>query len=299
MKNQTSRTENSTFFRSLQGLILLARPVDGVIIGSTGVLGMIITLRVAPSFTQIIMGFLGGIFLLGGLDTFNDILDIESDKISKPWRPLPQGRVKPHLAFFVAMVETISAVVIGLLFFEFTALLLGFIGIFIAIAYSKWLKFYKRSYLTKNLVVAFSLSLALITGVFAVNPTPSFDFSFLLVQMLVFVAALVFEIHKDLGDIQGDIALGVKTLPTQLGINRTVQVLSLGYFLAWGIAFSFSFILGSDPLYFGILILTAVLLMLILYLLVKYPETTIELTRRMTTLVMGMILLGLARLFLL
>jgi 4-hydroxybenzoate polyprenyltransferase len=141
--------------------------------------------------------------------------------------------------------------------------------------------------------------LALITGVFAVNPTPIYDLSFLLVQMLVFITAFVFEIHKDLGDIQGDIALEVKTLPTQLGINRTVQVLSLGYFLAWGIAFSFSFILGIDPLYFVILLITAVLLMSVLYLLVKHPESTIELTRRITTLVMGLILLGLARLFLL
>ncbi|MHA2032929.1 MAG: UbiA family prenyltransferase [Candidatus Hodarchaeales archaeon] len=299
MKNQKNRTENNSFFRSLQGLILLARPVDGVIIGSTGVLGMIISLRVTPSFTQIIMGMLGGIFLLGGIDTFNDFIDIESDKISKPWRPLPQGRVKPRLAFVIAIIETICAVVIGIIFFEFYALILGFIGICISIAYSKWLKFYKRSYLTKNLVVALSLSLALITGVFAVNPTPSIDFLFLMVQMLVFISAFVFEIHKDLGDIQGDIALGVKTLPTQLGIDRTVLVLSLGYFLAWGIAFSFSFFLGSDPLYFGILILTAVLLIFVLYLLVKHPESTIELTRRTTTLVMGMILLGLARLFLL
>jgi geranylgeranylglycerol-phosphate geranylgeranyltransferase len=260
---------------------------------------MIISLRITPSFTQIIMGILGGIFLLGGIDTFNDFVDIESDKISKPWRPLPQGWVKPRLAFFVAIVETMCAVVIGLVFFELNALFIGFIGISISIAYSKWLKFYTRSYLTKNFVVALSLSLALITGVFAVNPTPSLDFSFLLVQMLVFIAAFVFEIHKDLGDIQGDIALGVKTLPTQLGINRTVQILSLGYFLAWGIAFSFSFFLGSDPLYFGILSLTAVLLMLVLYLLVKYPESTIELTRRITTFVMGLILLGLAQLFLL
>ena len=121
----------------------------------------------------------------------------------------------------------------------------------------------------------------------------------MLEEMLVLVAALVFEIHKDLGDIRGDIAHGVKTLPTQLGINKTVLVLGLGYFLAWGIAFSFSFILGSDPLYFGILFLTAILLMFVLYLLAKHPESTIELTRRITTLIMGMILLGLARLFLL
>ncbi|MHA1969812.1 MAG: hypothetical protein ACW964_18710, partial [Candidatus Hodarchaeales archaeon] len=73
-----------------------------------------------------------------------------------------------------------------------------------------------------------------------------------------------------------------------------MQVLGLGYFLAWGVASSFFFILGSDPLYLGILFLTAVLLIFVLYLLVKNPESTIELTRQITTFVMGMILLGLA-----
>ena len=71
------------------------------------------------------------------MDTFNDFIDIESDKISKPWRPLPQGSVKPRLAFVVAIVETICAVVIGIVFFEIYALFLGFIGIIISIAYSK------------------------------------------------------------------------------------------------------------------------------------------------------------------
>ncbi|MHA2053829.1 MAG: UbiA family prenyltransferase [Candidatus Hodarchaeales archaeon] len=299
MKNVTNRTENNSFFGSIYGLILLARPVDGVIIGCTGVLGMIISLRIAPSSTQIIMGIIGGILLLGGMDTFNDFKDIESDRISKPWRPLPQGRVKPRIALFAAISETIGAVVIALVFFELQALFIGLIGIGLSIAYSEWLKFYKRSYLTKNFIVALSLSLALITGVFAVNPTPSIDFVFLITQLLVFITALVFEIHKDLGDIQGDIAQGVNTIPTHLGIDRTVQVLGLGYFLAWGLAFSFTFILGSDPLFLGILIFTAVLLLFVLYLLVKNPESTIELTRRLTTLVMGIILLGLARLLLL
>jgi geranylgeranylglycerol-phosphate geranylgeranyltransferase len=241
MSDSTDSTVNNTLFRTLYGLILLARPADGVIIGSTGVLGMIIGLRVAPSFTQIIMGVIGGIFLLGGMDTFNDFKDIETDKISKPWRPLPQGIVKSRVALFAAITETICAVVIGIVFFEIQALFLGFIGIGISIAYSKWLKFYNRSYLTKNLVVALSLSLALITGAFAVNPTPTIDFVFLIAQILVFISAFVFEIHKDLGDIHGDIVQGVKTIPSQLGIDRTVQVLGLGYFLAWCVAFSFPF----------------------------------------------------------
>ncbi|MFX0118658.1 MAG: hypothetical protein ACFE9A_04685, partial [Candidatus Hodarchaeota archaeon] len=85
----------------------------------------------------------------------------------------------------------------------------------------------------------------------------------------------------------------------QLGTDTTVRVLIVGYFIAWIVASSFLIFLGNDPIYLGIILLTAALLILVLYLLAKNPEDNIEQTRRITTLVMGMILLGLARLLLL
>ncbi|MFX0152704.1 MAG: UbiA family prenyltransferase, partial [Candidatus Hodarchaeota archaeon] len=260
------------------------------------VLGMIVGLRTTPTPTQMIMGLLGGILLLGGMDTFNDYKDIESDRISKPWRPLPQGIVAPRIAFIAAVFETIIAIGIGVIFFKIQALLLGFVGIGLALAYSKWLKPF---YLAKNIVVALSLSLALGTGALAVNPTSKIDLIFIVLQLLIFIAAFIFEIHKDLGDIQGDLAQGVKTIPTELGKNRTVKMLMIGYFIAWIIAASFIILLQSDLVYLGILFLTGVLILLVLYLLVKNTEKNVELTRQITTLVMGFILLGLARLLLL
>jgi geranylgeranylglycerol-phosphate geranylgeranyltransferase len=295
-KDLTSKERINSYFWTLYGLIVLVRPVDGVIIGSTGVLGMIVGLRAAPTLTQMIMGLLGGIFLLGGMDTFNDYKDIEIDRISKPWRPLPQGIVSPRIALIAAISETTIAIGIGILFFEIQALFLGFVGVGLALAYSKWLKPF---YLAKNIVVALSLSLALGTGALAVNPTPVIDLIFIVLQMLIFIAAFIFEIHKDLGDIQGDIAQGVKTIPTELGKIRTVKMLILGYFTAWIIAASFTILLQSDFVYLGILFLTGILILLVLYFLAKNPEKNVELTRRMTTLVMGFILLGLARLLLL
>ncbi|MFX0183959.1 MAG: UbiA family prenyltransferase [Candidatus Hodarchaeota archaeon] len=295
-KDLTGNGLFKSYFLTIYSLIVLARPADGVIIGSTGVLGMIVGLRAAPTLTQMIMGLLGGIFLLGGMDTFNDYKDIESDRISKPWRPLPQGIVSPRMALIAAISETAIAIGIGVIFFEIQALLLGFVGIGLALAYSKWLKPF---YLAKNVVVALSLSLALGTGALAVNPTPVIDLIFIVLQLLIFIAAFIFEIHKDLGDVQGDLIQGVKTIPTELGKNRAMKILILGYFTAWIIAASFTILLQSDFVYLGILLLTGVLILLVLCFLVKNPEKYIELTRRMTTLIMGFILLGLARLFLL
>lgn len=283
-------------FYTLQGLIILGRPVDGIIIGGTAILGMIVGLRSMPSFTQISLGLLCGILLLAGMDTFNDYLDIEMDKVSKSWRPLPQGTVSRQLALLAAIMETIIAIIIGYFLFNYQAILVGLIAITLAVVYSKWLK---PIFLAKNIIVAFSLSLAFLGGALSVNSAPQIDITFLLLQLLTFVAAFIFEIHKDLGDLRGDSFHKVQTLPTKLGPIKTVKLIILGYVISWLIAVSFVFILNIDPFYVLILVSSFILLSFVFYLLLKDPLSNIESTRRITTLVMGFILLGLARLTLL
>ncbi|MHA2107212.1 MAG: UbiA family prenyltransferase [Candidatus Hodarchaeales archaeon] len=283
-------------YQTIQGLIVLGRPVDGVIIGSTAVLGMIVGLRSMPSLPQILLGLLCGILLLAGMDTFNDYLDIEMDKISKPWRPLPQGTVSRQLALVVSITETIIAIVVGTMLFNLQAIFVGIIAVLMAIIYSKWLK---PIFLAKNIIVAVSLSLAFLGGTLSVNSAPKIDHTFLLLQLLTFVAAFIFEIHKDLGDLTGDSTHAVQTLPIKIGQRKTVNFIILGYILAWCIAVVFIWILEVDLFYFMILFLAAILLCLVFYLLIKDPLGNVELTRKITTLVMGFILLGLARVTLL
>lgn len=287
------KKHTNSFYNTIYGLIIINRPVDGLIIGGSVILGMIIGLHALPSLDKVILGFLGGIFLLGGMDTFNDLRDLEIDKISKPWRPLPQGLVNPKVALIAAILETFLAVLIGI-YAGFDIVLVCFFVIVMAIAYSIWLKPF---FLTKNLVVALSLTMASFIGYIATNPDSLLDLNFLLFLILTFVSAFNFEIHKDLGDYNGDLKFNVKTLPTQLGINRTIYVLTVGYLISWLLAFSFTFSLGFDLIFLGILAFTGVFIIYILYLLLKDPIESIEITRRITTAVMGAILLGLGLLF--
>ncbi len=280
----------------VRGLFILGRPVDGIIIGCTAVLGMIVGLHSVPSTFQIVLGILCGILLLAGMDTFNDYLDIEIDSMSKPWRPLPAGIVDRQLALLAAIVETISAFILGYILFNYQAIVIGLVAVILAVVYSKWLK---PIFLAKNVIVAFSLSLTFLGGALAVNSTPVIDNTFLLLQSLVFLTAFTFEIHKDLGDLAGDKDHDVTTFPIRFGMSNTVWFINLCYTLAWCIALLFIFILEIDLFYLIIVMITAILLALVMYLLIKNPVKYIELTRRITTLVMGFILLGLAHISLL
>jgi geranylgeranylglycerol-phosphate geranylgeranyltransferase len=278
--------------KTVQGLIILGRPVDGIIIGGTAVLGMIVSLRGFPSLLQVILGLTCGILLLAGMDTFNDYLDIEMDKISKPWRPLPQGSVSRQIALLAAVVETAIGFILGYILFNIQAIFIGVIAVLMAVVYSKWLK---PIFLAKNIIVAISLSLTFLGGAVSVNTKPILDLTFFLIQSLVFITAFIFEIHKDLGDLMGDTTHQISTFPTKFGQRKTIYFIIFGYIIAWDIATIFIWILEIDSIYLGILIITAILLIIVFYLLLKNPMKNIESTRRITTLAMGVILIGLAR----
>ncbi|MHA1979347.1 MAG: UbiA family prenyltransferase [Candidatus Hodarchaeales archaeon] len=271
-------------------------PIDGIIVGGTAILGMIVGIRSLPSFTQMILGLVGGILLLASMDTFNDYLDVEIDAISKSWRPIPRGTVNPRLALVAAVIEIIIAITIGVFLFNLQAIIIGLLAVSLAVIYSRWLKPF---FIAKNLIVAFSLSLAFLGGALSINSTPRIDITFIFIQSLTFIAAFVFEIHKDLGDLRGDSLHNVQTLPTRFGPRKTVKLIILGYLIAWLIAVLFVFILIVDLIYILILVFSFILLILVFYLLIKDPLSNIESTRQITTLVMGFILLALARLTLL
>lgn len=149
--------------------------------------------------------------------------------------------------------------------------------------------------LAKNLVISISLSMATIAGVLAVSG--SFSVSFAMLQVLILLVTFFFEIHKDLGDIEGDLSYNIRTIPTVLGVKRTIILVTLGYSAIWAFAWLFVFLKTFDEIYATILLITALFGVYMVYLLIKNP-LSIERTRRIATGLIGLVILGLMRLFL-
>jgi len=213
------------------------------------------------SVGQSIAGFALGYLLLAGTDTINDVTDFETDLISKPWRPLPSGRVEPRLAIIVGGIEIAGALAIaaslsvGTLAFSAIA---GAVGI----AYS-W--YFKNVFIVKNVVVAATLMLPFAAGgATTIDEWPSLMW---FLFPMVFLATLAFEVHKDVLDLEADRSRGRRTLANTLPAGQLLWIIGGCYAGAYAIAWRLASIEPLGVLYRWALIAVGALLLLGLGLL--------------------------------
>lgn len=277
-------------FNALIGLVEMARPFDGIVIGSAVILGIVMATFSMPSWEATALALLMGLLLLGAMDTLNDIKDVTADAISKPWRPLPSGRVTRRMAFLAVIVEATSGMLIAS-FLGMSVLILVVLSICLAVAYSLWLK---QFFFSKNVVVAFALSTAYLAGALASNrPLSRMTTEFWIIYGLIMLVAFCFEIHKDIADVEGDKATNVRTIPTVLGERAAVVLSSLGYAVAWivsAIIISMNDLSLVQALFLSI---TAALGLVVVYWLLKNPVKTVERTRRIATVLIGLMIIAL------
>ena len=118
------------------------------------ILGQVVVLTDLAPFDLVVLGFLVGFILSASTNTINDIFDLELDRLEKPDRPLPQGDLSVSQATALFAVETILAILCGLLLtiaaFILTVLVAG-----ISVLYSFRLKNY---ILFKNTLNAFGVA---------------------------------------------------------------------------------------------------------------------------------------------
>jgi len=167
------------------------------------------------------------VFLVTGAgNMLNDYYDIEIDRVNKPNRPLPSGRVGLKEAFRLTVACFLIALLLALAISP-AAAIIGFVNTFILIWYAKSLK---RTVLIGNLTIAY------LTG-----STFLFGASFLGVEgilvmfplaLLAFLATAAREIVKDIEDIEGDSKDGAVTFPIKYGERPSAYLAALFGFTA-------------------------------------------------------------------
>lgn len=155
------------------------------------------------------------ILLTGAGNTHNDILDRSTDAINRPCAPLVLGTVSPLAAWAQVILCTILILVLSLLRSP-TTLFASLAVLTILFCYNRY---WKRLPLVGNLAVALlcatPLAWPMLYSGFTVELTPLISFAFLL--------TLGREVVKDLEDLPGDIAVGMRTLPTRVGTELATQ----------------------------------------------------------------------------
>jgi len=198
------------------GFLTVTRPVNSLVAGLAALLGYIVATGTLAPVSLILVPIV--VFITAGGNVFNDLCDLEIDRINRPERPLPSGRVTPEAAGILA-ASLFSA---GLVLTIPTSLPC----VIIVVANSLLLLFYaralKRTALWGNVAVSylsasiypFGGALAGLAGLERTLPLAG----------ITFLAILARELLKDAEDVAGDSATGARTIAILLGVKKTAVV---------------------------------------------------------------------------
>lgn len=207
----------------LKASIEILRPINCIMGSLTVVIGILNTRTSISSeilLLNLILGILTYFFLAGSGMVINDIYDIEIDKINRPNRPIPSGRVSLYQAKQIFVITLLIGIFISVinnvippvnLFNIGIALLFGLTGII----YAKW---GKKSGFMGNIIVSISFSIGLVYGAFLnTQQIPAYIVYFFLTSFFLLLSR---EVIKGCEDIKGDKEEGVKTLAITIGIKK-------------------------------------------------------------------------------
>jgi len=170
---------------------------------------------------------LTGPLVCGASQIVNDWYDREVDALNEPQRPIASGRAPGRTALWFAMIWTLIA--------QSWAMSLGpwvslatFIGLLLAWAYSAPPLRLKLNGWWGNSAVALSYEgLAWITGAAIVLGGALPDGRILMIALLYSVGAHGIMTLNDFKSVEGDLTMGIRSLPVQLGRERAAWVACL------------------------------------------------------------------------
>lgn len=165
--------------------------------------------------------------LLSAGNAINDYCDYDIDRINRPKRPIPSGRIPRRNALIYAVVLTLIGIALGTQI-HIKAVAIILLAAITLVSYAFWLK---RTPLLGNLTVAALTGLAFIAGGVALNTLRGT----LIPATFAFLFTTAREIVKDLEDTEGDRQNNVRTLAT---LNPQLAVQTALCFMAAVILFS-------------------------------------------------------------
>jgi chlorophyll synthase len=166
---------------------------------------------------------LAGPMVCGTSQAVNDWFDRHVDAINEPDRPIPSGRIPGKWGLIIALIWTALSVTLAACLGK-VCLVAAALGLILAWMYSAPPFRLKLNGWWGNAAVAASYEgLAWVTGA-GIMAQRIPDWHILLVAGLYSVGAHGIMTLNDFKSIEGDLHVGIKSLPAQLGVKRAVVV---------------------------------------------------------------------------
>lgn len=194
----------------------------------------------------------GGVLLAGPMvcgtsQAVNDWYDRHVDAINQPERPIPSGRIAGRWGLYVAVIGSALSLVLGAVL-GFWVFIATIVGLICAWGYSAPPFRFKMSGWVGPGVVALSYEgLSWFTGASVMSGGLP-DTRVLIVILLYSIGAHGIMTLNDFKAVEGDTAMGVRSLPVTLGVANAArlacavmalpQVIVIALLLNWGLAIS-------------------------------------------------------------
>ncbi|MEM4517319.1 MAG: geranylgeranylglycerol-phosphate geranylgeranyltransferase, partial [Desulfurococcaceae archaeon] len=243
------------------------------------VFALLVYTRYSVDLYALIIAFATGFLVTGASMIVNDVVDLEVDRVNKPWKPLPRGDVSAGASLVLAALFVSIALLANVL--------LGLKTVLVTLAYSTIGLSYSflRGKWWSHFLVAASTTGPILYGYMASNAPPG-DFYFtVFFTIVVFTVTLGREFLKAIQDVEGDAKIGYRTIATTLGVDKASKVM-----LATGITGStlgvLSTLLETSALYKALITAAAAMYSYSIINAHKHRENKLKLEKpRKTTLI--------------
>ncbi|MEM1620272.1 MAG: geranylgeranylglycerol-phosphate geranylgeranyltransferase [Fervidicoccaceae archaeon] len=227
-------------------LIEMVRPLNSLMMAAAVLVGALI---VAPSHRdlsdnalRLLIGSIVGFSLTASSMVFNDIMDVEIDRINAPHRPIPSGRASVEEAWVLFSVLSVVGVALSALTGPYT-LALASSSLASSCLYSRW---GKRLGLLGNAMVSYNVAIPIPYGSLLIE---RIEPKILVFSLMIFLANMGREVTKGIADEEGDKARGVRTLCVTRG-PAVAAAVSVAFYSAAVALSPFPLLMGwTGPLY--------------------------------------------------
>ena len=225
------------------GYLSLVRPLNGAMAAIATWTGAIVagfpigyTNMLTFPLSPVLLAMISVFLISSGGMAINDYFDAEIDKLNKPKRPIPSGKIKKKSAMAFSIILFVSGIAAAY-FINTNALGVAAFAAVLLIAYAAKLK---KVIMAGHVSVSLLVGLTFIYGgIAAGNYIPA-----LMMALLAVLSNTAREIYKSIEDVMGDKKHNVTSLPIKLGVLKAKMIANA--FVIASVIFSFApFILGT------------------------------------------------------
>jgi geranylgeranylglycerol-phosphate geranylgeranyltransferase len=272
---------------NIYAYVQLARPLNGLIAFVSVIFGAF--LASGSINPKVIVAGIISLLLLSAGNAFNDYRDVESDKINKPSRPIPAGKINKRSALTFSIFLFIIGTGLGLLV-NWIAFLVALVVSLILILYASKLREFP---LLANSTIGVLTGLTFIYGGIAVEKISGS----VIPAVFAFLFTSAREIVKDIQDVRGDQTTGISSLATRLG-NKKAAYISLVFFALVIITSPIPYLLGYYSVYYLICVVLGVDVVLIYCVIILLRQPSERVASRIAGIMKFDIFAGLVAIYL-